>query len=144
MKWVFDEHRGDQQQMEALNVNLHFKWKTVDWFGVFFWDKLDGKWSGQKNKTKTSFCLTPKIPNNDMNQTGRAMWQNIIVHLAITLNSLCYVLECEHKREMAEKWTGSDRLTGIHESLCACNQCLVYHFSPPCCLSYSVLVSYGY
>lgn len=67
-----------------------------------------------------------------------------IVHLAITLNSLCYVLECEHKREMAEKWTGSDRLTGIHESLCACNQCLVYHFSPPCCLSYSVLVSYGY
>lgn len=33
MKRVFNE---DQQQMEALNVNLHFKWKTVDWFGGFF------------------------------------------------------------------------------------------------------------
>lgn len=116
------------------------------WIGLGFFSETNWMENevDKKNKTKTSFCLTPKIPNNDMNQTGRAMWQNIIVHLAITLNSLCYVLECEHKREMAEKWTGSDRLTGIHESLCACNQCLVYHFSPPCCLSYSVLVSYGY
>lgn len=53
--------------MEALNVNLHFKWKTVDWFGGF----SEANWMenevDKKNKTKTSFCLTPKIPNNDMN-----------------------------------------------------------------------------
>lgn len=36
MKRVFNEDQEDQQQMEALNVNLHFKWKTVDWFGGFF------------------------------------------------------------------------------------------------------------
>lgn len=73
MKRVFDEHQEDQQQMEALNVNLHFKWKTVDWFGGGFLRQTGWKMKWTKKQNKTSFCLTPKIPNNDMNQTDRAM-----------------------------------------------------------------------
>lgn len=87
MKLVFDEHRGDQQQMEDLNVNLHFKWKTVDCCFI-----SEANWMEKEVDEKTKqkqVCLTPKIPkNNDMNQTGRAMWQNLIVHLAITLKTL--------------------------------------------------------
>lgn len=65
MKRVFNE---DQQQMEALNVNLHFKWKTVDWFGGFFLRQTGWKmkWTKKQNKKSLSYL---KIPNNDMNQT---------------------------------------------------------------------------
>lgn len=70
MKRVFNE---DQQQMEALNVNLYFKWKTVDWFGGFFLRQTGWKMKWTKKQNKKSFCLTPKSPNNDMNQTDRAM-----------------------------------------------------------------------
>lgn len=56
MKRVFNE---DQQQMEALNVNLHFKWKTVDWFGGGFLRQTGWKmkWTKEQNKTK-KVCLT--------------------------------------------------------------------------------------
>lgn len=57
MKRVFNE---DQQQMEALNVNLYFKWKTVDWFGVFF---SEANWMENEVDEKTKqkkFLSYPK------------------------------------------------------------------------------------
>lgn len=67
MKRVFNE---DQQQMEALNVNLHFKWKTVDWFGGVFLRQTGWKmkWTKKQKQNKKSLSYL-KIPNNDMNQT---------------------------------------------------------------------------
>lgn len=57
MKRVFNE---DQQQMEALNVNLYFKWKTVDWFGGVF---SEANWMENEVDEKTKqkkFLSYPK------------------------------------------------------------------------------------
>lgn len=56
MKRVFNE---DQQQMEALNVNLYFKWKTVDWFGGFSETNWMENEVGEKTKQK-KFLSYPK------------------------------------------------------------------------------------
>lgn len=57
MKRVFTE---DQQQMEALNVNLYFKWKTVDWFGVFFLRQTGWKMKWTKKTKQKKFLSYPK------------------------------------------------------------------------------------
>lgn len=57
MKRVFNE---DQQQMEALNVNLYFKWKTVDWFGGFFLRQTGWKMKWTKKQNKKKFLSYPK------------------------------------------------------------------------------------